>query len=53
MDAFGCDWFIDGNVIFSAPANQVKSPAAQPAEPMDMDLQVQNQGGGTSTQVRP
>lgn len=47
----GVTWFIDGNVVFSAPANQVKSPAAQPAEPMDMDLQVQNQGGGTSTQV--
>jgi beta-glucanase (GH16 family) len=47
----GVTWFIDGNVVFSAPASQVKSPARQPAAPMDMDLQVQNHGGGTPTQV--
>lgn len=47
----GVTWFIDGNVVFSAPASQVKSPARQAAAPMDMDLQVQNQGGGTPTQV--
>jgi hypothetical protein len=44
-------WLIDGNVVFTAPASQVKSPAQQPALPMDMALQSQNlQGAGTPTQ---
>jgi beta-glucanase (GH16 family) len=46
----GVSWLIDGHVIFTAPASQVKSPAQQPALPMDMALQSQNlQGAGTPT----
>jgi beta-glucanase (GH16 family) len=44
----GVTWLIDGRVIFTAPASEVKSPAQQPALPMYMDLQSQNlQGAGT------
>ncbi len=47
----GVTWFIDGRVVYTAPASQVKLPAKQPAVPMYMDLQSQNvQGGGTPTQ---
>ncbi|HUN37162.1 MAG TPA: family 16 glycosylhydrolase [Trebonia sp.] len=43
----GVTWLIDGHVIFTAPASQVKSPAQQPALPMNMVLQSQNlQGSG-------
>jgi hypothetical protein len=43
-------WLIDGHVIYTALASQVKSPAQQPAVPMNMDLQSQNlQGAGTPT----
>ncbi|HUN34097.1 MAG TPA: family 16 glycosylhydrolase, partial [Trebonia sp.] len=46
----GVTWLIDGRVIFTAPASQVKSPARQPALPMYMDLQSQNlRGTGTPT----
>ena len=46
----GVSWLIDGRVILTAPASQVKSPAAQPALAMNMALQSQNlQGAGTST----
>ena len=46
----GASWLIDGRVIYTAPASQVKSPALQPALPMDMAVQSQNiQGGGTPT----
>jgi beta-glucanase (GH16 family) len=46
----GVTWLIDGRVVFTAPASQVKSPARQPALPMYMDLQSQNlQGAGTPT----
>ena len=52
---YGVEWtpsgvmfLIDGHVVFAAPAGQVKSPAQQPALPMNMDLQSQNlQGAGT------
>ncbi len=48
----GVTWFIDGRVIYTAAASQVKSPAQQPALPMYMDLQSQNvQGAGTPTQL--
>ena len=44
----GVSWLIDGRVILTAPASQVKSPAQQPALPMEMALQSQNlQGSGT------
>jgi hypothetical protein len=44
----GVTWLIDGQVVFTAPASQVQSPAQQPALPMYMDLQSQNlQGAGT------
>lgn len=47
----GVTWFIDGRVVYTAPASQVKAPAEQPALPMSMDLQSQNlQGAGTPTQ---
>jgi hypothetical protein len=47
----GVTWLVDGRVIYTAPASQVKSPAQQPALPMGMDLQSQNlQGAGTPTQ---
>jgi len=48
----GVSWLIDGRVIFTAPATQVKSPAQQPALPMNIALQSQNMPGssGTSTQ---
>ncbi|HTU72592.1 MAG TPA: family 16 glycosylhydrolase [Trebonia sp.] len=43
----GVTWLIDGRVVYTAPASQVKSPARQPAMPMNMDLQSQNlQGAG-------
>ena len=46
----GATWLIDSRVIFTALASQVKSPAQQPALPMNMDLQSQNlQGAGTPT----
>ena len=46
----GVSWLIDGRVILTAPASQVKSPAQQPALPMEMALQSQNlQGSGSST----
>jgi Glycosyl hydrolases family 16 len=46
----GVTWLIDGKVIFTAPASEVKSPAQQPAMPMDFGLQSQNlQGAGTPT----
>ena len=44
----GVSWLIDGRVILTAPASQVRSPAQQPALPMEMALQSQNlQGSGT------
>jgi hypothetical protein len=47
----GVTWLIDGNVIYTALASQVKSPARQPAVPMYMDLQSQNvQGPGAPKQ---
>jgi hypothetical protein len=47
----GVSWFIDGRVVFTAPASQVKSPAQQPDTPMYMDLQSQNlQGAGAPAQ---
>lgn len=46
----GASWLIDGRVVYTAPASQVKSPAQQPALPMNMDLQSQNlTGAGTPT----
>lgn len=43
-------WLIDGRVIFTALASQVRSGAQQPAQPMGMVLQSQNLGGaGTPT----
>jgi hypothetical protein len=46
----GVSWLIDGQVVYTAPASQVKSPAQQPALPMNMDLQSQNlTGAGTPT----
>jgi hypothetical protein len=46
----GVTWLIDGHVIFTAPASQVKSSARQPAIPMNMGLQSQNlNGAGTPT----
>jgi hypothetical protein len=49
----GVEWFIDGRVVFSAPASAVKSPAAQPDTPMYMDLQCQNvTGGGSSAELQ-
>jgi hypothetical protein len=46
----GVTWLIDGRVVYTAPASQVKSPAQQPALPMNMDLQSQNlTGAGTPT----
>jgi len=41
----GVSWLIDGRVVFTAPASQVKSPAQQPALPMNMALQSQNLPG--------
>ena len=47
----GVSWLIDGRVVFTAPASQVKSPAQQPALPMYMAVQSQNmQGAGTPAQ---
>jgi hypothetical protein len=47
----GVTWLVDGRVVYTAPASQVKSPAQQPALPMGMDLQSQNlRGAGTPTQ---
>ena len=44
-------WLIDGRVIYTAPASDVKSPAQQPTLPMYMAVQSQNmQGAGTPTQ---
>lgn len=46
----GVTWLIDGRVIYTAPASQAKSPAQQPAIPMNMGLQSQNlKGAGTPT----
>jgi hypothetical protein len=45
----GVSWLIDGHVIFTAPANQVKSPAYQPALTMNMALQSQNLQDTTGT----
>ena len=40
-------WLIDGKIIYDAPASAVKSPAQQPATPMNMVLQSENlQGAG-------
>jgi hypothetical protein len=49
----GVAWFIDGRVVFSAPASEVKSPAQQPDIPMYMDLQSQNVGSqaGAASQI--
>jgi hypothetical protein len=41
----GVSWLIDGKVVFSAPTTRVRSPAKQPALPMDMALQSQNLAG--------
>jgi beta-glucanase (GH16 family) len=41
----GVSWLIDGRVILTAPASQVKSGGAQPALPMEMALQSQNLQG--------
>lgn len=47
----GVTWLIDGRVIYTAPASQAKSPAQQPATPMNMGLQSQNlNGAGTPAQ---
>jgi Glycosyl hydrolases family 16 len=47
----GVSWLIDGKVVFTAPASAVKSPAQQPALPMNMALQSENVQGspGAST----
>jgi hypothetical protein len=47
----GVSWLIDGRVVFTAPASAVKSPAQQPALPMNMALQSENLQGspGAST----
>jgi Glycosyl hydrolases family 16 len=47
----GVSWLIDGKVVFTAPASAVKSPARQPALPMEMALQSENLQGspGAST----
>jgi hypothetical protein len=46
----GVTWLIDGRVIYFAPASEAKSPAKQPALPMNMGLQSQNlNGAGTPT----
>ena len=47
----GVSWLIDGRVVFTAPASAVKSPAQQPALPMNMVLQSENLQGspGAST----
>jgi hypothetical protein len=45
----GVSWLIDGRVILTAPASQVKSPAKQPALPMEMALQSQNLRGTTGS----
>jgi len=47
----GVSWLIDGHVVFTAPASAVKSPAQQPALPMNMALQSENLQGspGAST----
>jgi hypothetical protein len=49
----GVTWFIDGRVVFSAPASEVKAGAKQPDTPMYMDLQSQNVGSqaGASSQI--
>ena len=41
----GVSWLIDGHVVFTAPASAVKSPAQQPALPMNMALQSENLQG--------
>ena len=47
----GVTWLIDGQVVYTAPASQTRSPAQQPATTMNMGLQSQNlNGGGTPTQ---
>jgi hypothetical protein len=43
----GVSWLIDGHVILTAPASQVKSPARQPALAMNMALQSENLQGTT------
>ena len=49
----GVSFLIDGNVIFTAPADQVKSPAYQPELPMSPALQSENlQGGGTPSLIQ-
>ena len=47
----GVSWLIDGKVVFTAPASAAKSPAQQPALPMNMALQSENLQGspGAST----
>jgi Glycosyl hydrolases family 16 len=45
----GVSWLIDGHVILTAPASAVKSPAQQPALPMNLDLQSQNLQGSPGT----
>jgi hypothetical protein len=47
----GVTWYIDGKVVYSAPASATPSGAVQPATTMDLDLQVQNQGSGVSGEV--
>jgi Glycosyl hydrolases family 16 len=44
----GVSWLIDGRVVVTAPASEVKSPARQPALPMYMAVQSENMyGAGT------
>jgi hypothetical protein len=45
----GASWLIDGRVVYTALASQVKSPALPPAQPMDMALQSQNITGDVGT----
>jgi hypothetical protein len=48
----GVSWLIDGHVILTSPASQVRSPARQPALPMEMALQSQNLSGAGSRTLR-
>jgi beta-glucanase (GH16 family) len=48
----GVSWLIDGRVILTAPASQVKSPAQQPALAMNMALQSQDLQGGAGASSR-
>jgi hypothetical protein len=44
----GVTWFIDGRVVYSAPADQTPSGAQQPDTPMYMDLQAENTDGASA-----